>query len=137
PVPPRVRPAYSRPRTRRLSRRQQKPACGNAMPTRACRTIIGPPGPRRQSPTRCLLRRAGTRTRVEDPGAAPVGHGLHARLFADSDSHDGLLLLAKVIDDDVHEPRAERAILLLVLRFLVLRHLSAPLETLKSLTRTG
>src|SRR5918993_1560603 len=57
---------------------------------------------------------------VEHPGAARHRLDLAVALVDDRDFHDGMLRLAKVVDDDVHEPGTQGAVLLGVVRLLVL-----------------
>ncbi len=69
----------------------------------------------------------GGRRLVDDPGAARHRVDLAVGLLNHRDLHDSLLnernRLPDVVDDDVHQPGAKRAVLLRVVRFLV-RHLS-------------
>jgi hypothetical protein len=55
---------------------------------------------------------------VEDPGALRHRLDLAVRLLDDRDFHERNLPLAKVVDDDVHEPGTQGAVLLRVVRLL-------------------
>ncbi len=71
------------------------------------------------------LRLAGGRF-VENPGTERHRLDLAVRLLDDRDFHDVRLQLAKVVDDDVHEPRTQGAVLVGVLRLLLSGHLLSP-----------
>src|SRR5687768_12937572 len=57
---------------------------------------------------------------VQHPGAACHRLDLAVALVDDRDLHDWMLRLAQVVDDDVHEPGTQGAVLLGVVRLLVL-----------------
>jgi hypothetical protein len=55
---------------------------------------------------------------IEDPRALRHGLDLAVRLLDNRDFHDCNLQLAQVVDDHVHQPRTQRAVLLRVVRLL-------------------
>ena len=73
--------------------------------------------PNMDLPLRLALR---NRRLVVDPRALRHGLDLAVRLLDDRDFHDAKLQLAKVVDDDVHEPGTQGAVLLGVVRLFAL-----------------